>query len=170
MTMYAICLKKSLMVTLAIALSACATSEKEKETGPASISPAAETEMIPPPPPESRAAQVSDQVDTSNTTLTAVERRFSEGLALYNDGRYADAIKIFREPVFTRAWPELRMRSLKYLAFSYCVTEKAQQCQQSFEEVFKLDASFELSSAERGHPLWDPVFQQAKTKATSSSR
>ncbi|MCS4292944.1 Flp pilus assembly protein TadD [Comamonas sp. BIGb0152] len=168
MTMNAFFLKKSLMVSMAIALAACASSENNNDPEPSAIPASAELEVVAPPPPESRAAQVSDQVNT--TGLTAVERRFSEGLALYNDGRYANAIRIFREPVFTRAWPELRMRSLKYLAFSYCVTGKAAQCQKSFEEILKLDAAFELSSAEQGHPLWDPVFQQAKAKVDATVR
>lgn len=170
MTMHEIFLKKSLIAGIAIALAGCASSDQGHQTETDAIPTSQEVEVMAPSPPESRAAQVSDQVDTANTSLTAVERRFSEGLAMYNDGRYDNAIKVFREPVFTRAWPELRVRSLKYMAFSYCVTGKAPQCQKSFEDILKLDASFELSSAEQGHPLWDPVFRQAQAKVNNTGR
>ncbi|GAB2819541.1 TssQ family T6SS-associated lipoprotein [Comamonas piscis] len=163
MTMHEKFLKKSLMAAMAIALMGCASSDQGRDTETEAI-PAQQAVEVTPPPPASRAAQVSDQVDASNTSLTAVERRFSEGLALYNDGRYENAIKVFREPVFTRAWPELRVRSMKFMAFSYCVTGKAPQCQKTFEDILKLHAAFELSSAEQGHPLWDPVFRQAQAK------
>lgn len=164
MTMHEKFLKKSLMAAMAIALMGCASSDQGHDTEADAIPTSPEVEVMAPLPPESRAAQVSDQVDASNTSLTAVERRFSEGLAMYSDGRYENAIKVFREPVFSRAWPELRLRALKYMAFSYCVTGKASQCQKSFEDILKLDASFELSSAEQGHPLWDPVFRQAQAR------
>jgi len=155
--------KHSFIAAMAIALMGCANTEQRAEAPNDAAPMPQEVETA-----ESRAAQVSDQVDLSNPGLTAVERRFSQGLAMYNDGRYDNAIKIFREPVFSRAWPELRVRSLKYMAFSYCVTGKAPQCQKSFEDILKIDGSFELSSAEQGHPLWDPVFRQAQAKVGNS--
>lgn len=160
--------KHSFIAAMAIALMGCANMEQRAEAPTDAAPMPQEVETAAPPPPESRAAQVSDQIDLSNPGLTAVERRFSQGLAMYNDGRYDNAIKIFREPVFSRAWPELRVRSLKYMAFSYCVTGKAPQCQKSFEDILKIDGSFELSSAEQGHPLWDPVFRQAQAKVGNS--
>jgi hypothetical protein len=48
------------------------------------------------------------------------------------------------------------------LAFSYCVTSKAQLCRQQFERALKIDPSFELLPSEIGHPIWGPVFLKAK--------
>lgn len=168
MTMHENFKKRSLIAAMAIALMGCANTQQHAEVEVDATPTSQEVEAAAPPPPESRASQVSDQIDTSSPGLTAVERRFSQGLAMYNDGRYDNAIKVFREPVFTRAWPELRVRALKYMAFSYCVTGKAPQCQKSFEDILKIDGSFELSSAEQGHPLCDPVFRQAQAKVGNS--
>lgn len=169
MTMHEIFLKQSLLAVMAIALTGCASRDQVHDTEADASPTSQELEVMEAPPPESRAAQVSDQLDSANPSLTAVERRFSEGLGMYNDGRYDNAIKVFRDPVFTRAWPELQLRSLKYMAFSYCVTGKVPQCQKSFEDILKIDASFELSSTEQGHPLWDPVFRQAQDKLGNSA-
>lgn len=150
---------------IALALTACGTTEVQQNTEPQPVVETSPVEMAPAKSPESRAAQIYSDTDTANTGVTAVERRFAEGLSKYNDGLYSDAIKIFREPIFKRAWPELQVRSLKYLAFSYCVNNNASQCKRTFSELIKIEPHFDLNDAERGHPLWGPVFQQAKAES-----
>lgn len=150
-----------------LVLTACASNEPKRpvETKPVVVAP-----MEMPKPPESRAAQISNETDLSNGGLTSVEKRFAEGLAKYNEGNFAESIKIFKEPMFERAWPELRIRAHKYLAFSYCVSGNALQCKKTFVEILKSSPEFELTSAESGHPLWGPVFTEAKTETGKTGK
>lgn len=155
---------------VAIAVSACTTNEAKKDGDSKPAVTIAPAEPAPPKPPESRAAQITNEVDPADPNLTAVERRFADGLAKYNDGNFPEAIKIFKDPAFDRAWPELRYRSLKYLAFSYCVSGNGAQCRKTFVDLLRLEPGFDLSSAERGHPLWGPVFQEAKAEVAKSAK
>ncbi len=141
-----------------LVLSACATNESKKEMPP----PVVVASAVPPPKPESRASQIGNEADLSGGSITAVERRFAEGLTKYDEGNFVESIRIFKESSFERAWPELRLRALKYLAFSYCVSGNPAPCKKTFVEILRIEPSFDLASAERGHPLWGPVFQEAK--------
>ena len=51
---------------------------------------------------------------------------------------------------------------MKYLAFSYCVTNRRTLCQQQFEAALRVDPRFELAPAERGHPIWKVHYERAK--------
>lgn len=86
-----------------------------------------------------------------------------EGIRLYNDGDFNAAIKRLAANDVTGGSLRTRLTALKYTAFSYCVTSRPAQCRQSFEKALKLDPSFELAPGERGHPLWGPVFEKAKS-------
>jgi hypothetical protein len=93
---------------------------------------------------------------------TVVERTFAEGLNFYDKGEYAEAIRKFRASEFDSAWPELRGRALKYLAFSYCVTDDLRSCHQAFYDALQLNPGFKLLPSEEGHPIWGPIFERAK--------
>ena len=54
------------------------------------------------------------------------------------------------------------VRAHKTLAFVYCVTKRTALCEKSFKEAFVADSGFELSRAERGHPVWGPVFTKVQ--------
>ena len=137
-------------ISLTASLAACGTSQPPEQPAP----------PPPPPPVLSRASSV-DTIDVSKYD-TAVERTLAEGLNFYDKGEYAEAIKKFQSPEFTNSWPELRIRALKYLAFSYCVTDDLRSCQQAFYDALQLDHNFTLLPSEEGHPIWGPVFEKAK--------
>ena len=125
---------------------------------------------------EQASGSLAEQVEAGSTMSGAnlgnaplVARRFADGVAFYNDGKFANAIRVFREPVFDRAWPELRVRSLRYLAFSYCVSDQLPQCRKSFAEILKLQPDFTLTAAERGHPIWGPVFVQVQKESAAKA-
>ena len=86
-----------------------------------------------------------------------------EGIRLYNDGDFNAAIKRLSADEITGGSMRTRLTALKYTAFSYCVTSRQAQCRQAFERALKLDPSFELAAGERGHPLWGPVFEKARS-------
>lgn len=86
---------------------------------------------------------------------------FDEGLRLYDAGHYYLAEAQFLSPAIWSADAQLQLQALKYLAFSYCVTERPIQCRFAFDRALQIDPSFHLGTAEASHPLWGPVFVQA---------
>jgi hypothetical protein len=96
-------------------------------------------------------------------TQSAAQRELAEGIQLYDAGDYTAAInKLGNSPEIPNASVEIQTTALKYLAFSFCVTRRTTQCRTQFEHAFKLDPAFDLAPAERGHPLWGPVFERGK--------
>lgn len=89
------------------------------------------------------------------------ERAFDEGMRLYEDGHYYLAEEQFLSPDIWAADANVQLRALKYLAFSYCVSERMIECRFAFERALQIDPAFHLESTEAGHPLWGPVFAQA---------
>ncbi|THC46238.1 TssQ family T6SS-associated lipoprotein [Massilia sp. Mn16-1_5] len=86
-----------------------------------------------------------------------------EGIRLYNEGDFNGAIKRLNSNDIRSNSPlRVRVDALKYTAFSYCVTSRPKQCEQSFEKILKIDPDFDLESGEQGHPLWGPAFERAK--------
>jgi Tfp pilus assembly protein PilF len=85
-----------------------------------------------------------------------------EGIRLYNEGEFNAAIKRLSSKDIANGSTATRVAALKYTAFSYCVTDRSEQCRQSFERALKLDPKFDLAPGEHGHPQWGPVFTRAK--------
>jgi Tfp pilus assembly protein PilF len=77
--------------------------------------------------------------------ITMLQRAFQEGLSVKDD----------------------QLTAYKYLAFSYCVTDREKLCRDSFKKALDLDPNFDLKPAEAGHPIWGPVFRSVKGKSSS---
>jgi len=58
-----------------------------------------------------------------------------------------------------------QVRIHKLLAFSYCAMQRRDLCRQQFDAALLADPTFQLTQAERGHPIWDPEFQKARKAA-----
>lgn len=86
---------------------------------------------------------------------------FNEGQRLYDAGHYYLAEEQFLAPAIWSADTQLQLQALKYLAFSYCVSERPIQCRFAFDRALQIDPSFHLGTAEASHPHWGPVFVQA---------
>jgi hypothetical protein len=98
-------------------------------------------------------------------------RELDAGVALYDKGDYVNTIRslltakeIWRAPVDTRVTAQ------KYVAFSHCLLNRPEPCQQSFRDLLRLKPDFELAAAEAGHPMWTAAFKQAKREATGGDR
>lgn len=114
----------------------------------------------------------------ANQTLTEEEQRLAEqreiqarkasdalsyGISHYEAGNYQESENwLSSEEIWLYGSVEQKLESFKYLAFGYCINGLERTCTQAFERAFLTDDTFELSTAERGHPLWDPAFQRAK--------
>lgn len=93
------------------------------------------------------------------------ERKLAEGIELYEKGDFAGAIRALSAPEIAGASIRTRVEAQKHLAFSYCVTQKRTLCRRAFDGLLRLDARYELHPVEAGHPLWGPVFTQARKAA-----
>ncbi|TLP78308.1 hypothetical protein FEA48_03670 [Pseudomonas nitroreducens] len=88
------------------------------------------------------------------------QQAFDEATRSYEAGDYAAAEEQFLTPKLWSVDSPLQVQALKYLAFSYCVTERPNQCRFAFERAVQINPSFRLERAEAGHPLWGPVFEE----------
>lgn len=82
----------------------------------------------------------------------------------YDEGNYANAVLILRNgaSVLEAAEPATRRAAMKLEAFSYCVSNQIAQCEAQFVKLLQVFPSFELTIAERKHPVWGPAFEIAK--------
>jgi len=85
-----------------------------------------------------------------------------EGIRLYNEGDFADAITRLTAPEIQSANAATRTTALKYTAFSYCVTQRPAPCRLAFDKALRIDPNFTLAPGEQGHPMWGPVFDKAR--------
>lgn len=90
----------------------------------------------------------------------SADELLTAGVAQYEEGNYAAAQRLLQsslaEGIPTRA---SQARAYKYLAFIYCVTDRAAQCREQFNNAFSADPGFALTPAESGHPSWGPVYR-----------
>ena len=93
------------------------------------------------------------------------KRRLAEGIGRYEAGDYVGAIRALNAAEIVHAAPSTRIQAEKYLAFSYCLTERRTLCREAFDRALALDSAFRLQPAEAGHPLWGPVYAQARKAA-----
>ncbi|MES3025910.1 MAG: TssQ family T6SS-associated lipoprotein [Pseudomonadota bacterium] len=95
--------------------------------------------------------------------LPADQLALREGVELYNNGKYNEAIKrLSGNEINSASTKELQLDAIKHVAFSYCVTQRQTLCKLQFDKALKLDPAFNLAPGEIGHPLWTPVFLKAK--------
>jgi tetratricopeptide (TPR) repeat protein len=85
-----------------------------------------------------------------------------EGIRQYESGNFKEAIATLGAPAIQAAPNVIRVDALKYAAFSYCVLEDYTQCHHAFDLALGIDPDFELRTSERGHPMWGPVYEDAK--------
>lgn len=94
------------------------------------------------------------------TPLLTPEARLKSGITQYEAGNYAQAQRSLQgslnEGLASRTD---QARAYKYLAFIYCVTDRAAQCRQEFNNAFTADPKFSLTAAEAGHPSWGPIYR-----------
>jgi len=85
-----------------------------------------------------------------------------DGIRLYDNGDFEDAVARLSEPEIRSAPGPIRVEALKYIAFSHCVTKDLADCRLAFDTALAINPDFELGRGEGGHPMWGPVFDQAK--------
>jgi Tfp pilus assembly protein PilF len=99
--------------------------------------------------------------------LTAGEKLIQDGMKNYDDADYNKSIKSFQDALKETLTDANRIGAHKFLAFSYCLTNRTTLCRAEFEAIFKIDENFDLAPAEAGHPAWGPSFRAVKAKRKS---
>jgi hypothetical protein len=114
---------------------------------------------VPPPAPSGPSPEdiaKQQRLERANTTLAEASRQ-------YDSGSYDDAMKNFLVSLDSGALTaSQQIIARKQMAFIHCVANRELNCKEEFEKAFALDAKFDLSPAEAGHPIWGPVFRNVK--------
>ncbi|TCW75932.1 type VI secretion protein [Burkholderia sp. SRS-46] len=101
---------------------------------------------------------------------SAARAALDSARAAYDTGDYGRTIAILSHAhEIDGADTDTQVAAHKLLAFSYCVTNRVATCRAEFAKVLALNPRFDLSPAEKGHPIWGPAFEAARRKHASSS-
>jgi tetratricopeptide (TPR) repeat protein len=118
---------------------------------------------LPPPLPEApkpSAPQVSEAQLREKAWLN-----FATGLRQYEAGSYDDAAKSLTAALDHGLLPRPEQAvARKHLAFIHCVAGRDQQCREEFRKAMEIDPTFELTTAEAGHPIWGPVYSNVRAQ------
>jgi hypothetical protein len=157
---------------VAALLAACASQTPAPEPAPTPAPAAVVVAPAPTPAPAPAPVYVAPAPAPAPVTTAPVVSGKSTGAPALNEG-----VAAFQKGEYRRAETKLaesQKLGLKYVdeivlahktqAFLYCVTKRTAQCEKSFQSAFEMDSGFDLARAERGHPVWGPVFAKVKKK------
>lgn len=154
----------SFVAILLLALAGCQAPQPVAEPEPPRVrvpepEPPPPLPAPPPPPPAS--------------VVTPSGRALASGISLYDEGDFNGAIKrllgakeIWDDSTSPDSFAN-KVAANKYLALSYCVTNRRTQCRKHFVDAIKLDANFTLDATEKTHPIWGPEYERAKKQASA---
>nr|WP_226383337.1 TssQ family T6SS-associated lipoprotein [Burkholderia mayonis] len=108
---------------------------------------------------------------TNSPTQSVAQATVDSARIAYDAGDYGRTISMLgsRSREIGGADVNTQVAAHKLLAFSYCVTRRITQCRAEFSRILDLNPRFDLSPAEKGHPIWGPAFEVARRKHASSS-
>ena len=95
--------------------------------------------------------------------LERANANLSEGLKRFDAGNYDESIRSFLLALDSGVLtlPQ-QISARKNMAFIHCLSNREAACKDEFERSLALDAQFDLTPAEAGHPTWGPVFRQVR--------
>lgn len=138
-----------LIVCAGTLLAACQTTPE---------APPAKVEAVQPAPPPAPVAPVDPRAEK--------EALLTEALNIYAEGQFEDAI-VKLAPLAEA--PELtltsQIKARKFMAFSHCALGRVRPCRQQFDLALEQDPTFQLTEAEKGHPVWGREFNHARNAA-----
>jgi Tfp pilus assembly protein PilF len=89
------------------------------------------------------------------------EKALMAGMRAYDDAQYPQAEKQLQAALQAGlVSPRDRAAAHKLLAFIFCTSNRAVDCEVQFRSARAADPAFALSKSEAGHPLWGPVYQR----------
>jgi len=91
------------------------------------------------------------------------EKALLAGLRAYDDAQYPAAEKQLQTALHAGlVSPRDRAAAHKHLAFIFCTSNRASECEAEFRAARAADPAFALSKSEAGHPLWGPVYRRVQ--------
>ena len=84
------------------------------------------------------------------------------GMQQFEDAGYVDAARHLQLALDMGLTGVERAEAHKVLAFIHCASGREAACREEFQRAFASDPEFMLNDAERGHPVWGPVFASVK--------
>ncbi len=100
------------------------------------------------------------------TGLSKGEQMLADGLAKYDAGDFDAALKLLQAArIEGVAAKGDQIKALKFSAFCLCLSGKYPACRAEFLKIFEIDATFDLTPAEAGHPSWTKTYAAAKQHA-----
>ena len=87
---------------------------------------------------------------------------YAVGLKQYEAGDFDQSAKNLQGAISLGLPDKERADAHKYLAFIHCSSNRERQCRDEFRKALAVDPALELAPAERGHPVWGPIFRSVK--------
>ncbi|MCA8495578.1 TssQ family T6SS-associated lipoprotein [Burkholderia arboris] len=107
---------------------------------------------------------------STSPTQSAAHATVDSARAAYAAGDYGRTIALLSHAKeIDGADTDTQVAAHKLLAFSYCVTNRIAPCRAEFSKILDLNPRFDLSPAEKGHPIWGPAFEFARRRHASTS-
>jgi pyruvate/2-oxoglutarate dehydrogenase complex dihydrolipoamide acyltransferase (E2) component len=147
----------------AVLLTACATAPAPEPTpAPAPATAPVAAAPAPAPAPATPAPAPAPAPVAAPSPGAAALR---DGVAAFQQGDYRRAeTKLNESQKLGLNLYDEQIQAHKTKAFLYCVTRRTALCEKSFEAAFAMNRAFDLTRAERGHPVWGPVFAKVQKK------
>lgn len=108
---------------------------------------------------------------TRNASTIRAQIELRRGIRSYEDAEYETAARNFRSALDRGLkHPGDKAKAYKYLAFVACTSGRMKSCHAEFRNALQADPRFELAPAEAGHPIWGPVFRNARLEVNGRAR
>ena len=102
---------------------------------------------------------------------SVAEQFLDDGLAKYDGGDFAGAAALLQRALKEGLPAKAdQVKALKHSAFSLCLLRRFAPCRGAFARIFEIDAQFELSAAEAGHPAWNRTYAGARRRALAPKK
>ncbi len=107
----------------------------------------------------------------ATSRASRAEWRLAYGVRAYDDGDYKKA-RLALQGALNQglSGTHAKVKAYKYLAFVACAEGQRNQCKSHFQRAFAIDPQFHLTKAEAGHPVWGPVFLEARAEARRKAK
>jgi hypothetical protein len=164
----------TIRLLFALALAGCAAQPieptKSPAPKPAAADPAAVTQPSPRWPTVAREPVPAEPPQPVDPPPSKGAQVLAQGVKAYEDGDYRGASKLFEAALRETLTGKEQAIAYKYLAFVACVSGRTATCRAHFRKAFAAYASFELTPAEAGHPLWGPAFRTVKAEIEAKGK
>lgn len=119
--------------------------------------------LPPPPPPPAPPPPPPAPPPVASPVVSGGAAALRDGVTAFETGQYSRAEAKLAEATRLGLYTiEEQTRMHKTQAFLYCVTKRRASCEKSFQSAFAIDPNFDLTRAERGHPVWGPAFAKVQ--------